>query len=256
MVKRGSFGVRVALYTVTICAMFFVVHFVGNMALHLLGFSSYNAGDGDVCDQHGEAAVQPVGLSRVQRQKGCDTIEDFIEDGDYEKSTDQNPWRQMKWGLPPAKCRVNGHLIERLDPTYNYRRGVALRFTGDLDDKSHVEHWFLGTKVDLNQRKRRVFIDLGANYFHTSVVWFNQRYPCDFTEVHAFEIDPNLFQLPQGFDEEENWVDSNQTGWYKIKGREGHLPKWMIERIHYYNKFAGDADDQSSVNITRFIRRN
>ena len=43
-----------------------------------------------------------------------------------------------------------------------------------------------------------MFLDLGANEFNTGVQWFMRMYPCDFTEVHAFEAIPDLFRIPQG----------------------------------------------------------
>lgn len=54
----------------------------------------------------------------------------------------------------------------------------------------------------MNVRKRRVFLDLGANELNTGVQWFMRMYPCDFTEVHAFGAIPDLFRIPQqGADE-------------------------------------------------------
>ncbi|BBN11094.1 hypothetical protein MPTK1_5g08990 [Marchantia polymorpha subsp. ruderalis] len=184
----------------------------------------------------------------------CNSVEAHMDVFEGQARKPQDPWNQLKWGLPPADCRVKGHLIERLDPLNNYRRGVALGFTTDLDDKTQIEHWFLGTKEDLNQARRRVFIDLGANYFTSSVMWFMHRYPCDFTEVHAFEADPTLFKFPPGWDEERNWVEPERHGWAKIKSRAGHVPSWLLSRIRYYNKFAGVIDNASSVNITRFMK--
>jgi hypothetical protein len=250
----------------TALLLFLSLYFLGNVTLQIIRSNSTNGAAnsqgattaGHLEGKQNRLQIQNVGKVQKQpeQEEGCDTIEDFIDDENYDDKSIENPWRQGKWGLPPARCRVNGHLIERLDPSYNYRRGVALGFTYDLDNKDHMEHWFLGTKVDFNQRKRRVLIDLGANLFHTSVMWFNTRYPCDFTEVHAFEADPNLFKLPEGFDEEANWVDPSVPGWKKVVNREGWLPKWMISRIHYYNKFVGPLDDEkaNAVNITRFIK--
>lgn len=108
----------------------------------------------------------------------------------------KNWWQQMKLGVPPAKCQVNGHLIEQLDLVYNYHQGMALAFMTNNDDKAHIEHGFLGTKMTLQPPQRQVYIDLGKNYFETRMVWFNTRYPCDFMEVHAFKVDSKIVSIP------------------------------------------------------------
>lgn len=163
-------------------------------------------------------------------------------------------WRQMKWIGSPARCKVKGHLIESLDETYNFRRGFALKFVGDVEDKTMLLPWLYGAKVDLNKRARRVYLDLGANDFHTSVQWFSRMYPCDFTEVHAFEVSPGLFRLPAqpGFNEESNWAAENPHS-YRVK-QVPQVPNWMVERIKLYNTYVADADGENSINITRFIK--
>lgn len=161
-------------------------------------------------------------------------------------------WNQMKWIGAPARCRVKGHLIEALDEINNFRRGHALKFVGDVEDKTMVLPWLYGSKVDLNKRSRRVYLDLGANAFHTSVQWFSRMYPCDFTEVHAFEVSPNLFNIPVGFNEETNWAPENPHS-YRVK-QQPQVPDWMVKRIKLYNTYVSDADGDNSINITRWIK--
>ncbi|XP_024367822.1 uncharacterized protein [Physcomitrium patens] len=162
-------------------------------------------------------------------------------------------WSQMKWIGAPAKCRVKGQLIEALDPRNNFRRGFSLKFTSDVEDKTAILPWLYGAKVDLNKRARRVYLDLGANSFRTSVTWFSQMYPCDFTEIHAFEVSPQLFKIPSsGFNEETNWVPENSHA-TRVKTAPG-VPNWMLDRIKTYNTFVSDGDDEKSTNITRFIK--
>lgn len=162
-------------------------------------------------------------------------------------------WNQMKWIGAPARCKVKGQLIESLDEVANFRRGFALKFTDKVGDKTMILPWLYGAKVDLNRRPRRVYLDLGANNFHTSVEWFSRMYPCDFTEVHAFEKTPELFRIPQpGFDEETNWISENSHA-YRVK-EVPQVPDWMVERIKLYNTFVADADGENAVNITRFIK--
>lgn len=38
----------------------------------------------------------------------------------------------------PAPCTVQGFPIEELDDEYNFRRGFALNFTPDVEDKTHL----------------------------------------------------------------------------------------------------------------------
>lgn len=167
----------------------------------------------------------------------------------------KDPWRQMKWVGEPATCRVKGHLIEKLDAGNNFRRGFALKFTADVEDKTHVLPWLLGTRVDLNARERRVYLDLGANAFSTSISWFLRMYPCDFTEVHAFEVDGNLLRKPaEGFNEDANYASANQ--WAVMVKQVPGVPEWMLDRVRVHYKFVSDLDDEGSkaINITRFMK--
>lgn len=191
----------------------------------------------------------------------CSTREGYIEIGDvaglrYKPRTEgENPWNQMKWVGEVAPCRVKGHLIDKLDDERNFRRGFALRFTGDVEDRTHLLPWILASKIDLNQRVRRVFLDLGASYFNTSLTWFMRMYPCDFTEIHAFEFNAHLLQKPsRGFDEEANIMDPN--AWSYMTKVTPEATQWMLDRIKVYHKLVGDEDDtaSNSINITRFIK--
>lgn len=163
-------------------------------------------------------------------------------------------WNQMKWIGAPAKCKVKGQLIESLDVANNFRRGFALKFVGDVEDKTMVLPWLYGARVDLNRRPRRVYLDLGANDFHTSVQWFSRMYPCDFTEVHAWEVSSNLFRIPSpAFNEDMNWSPENS---HSIRvNRTPEVSDWMTARIKLYNAFVSDADGENAVNITRFMKQ-
>jgi len=164
-----------------------------------------------------------------------------------------NAWKQMKWTGAPAYCPVKGQLIEALDPSNNFRRGFALKFVTDVEDKTLLLPWLYGTKVDLNKRARRVYLDLGANDFRTSVTWFSQMYPCDFTEVHAWEVTPNRFKIPSpGFNEDSNWGPENPHATRVL--RTPQVLDWMTKRIKQYSTFVADVDNETSVNITRFIK--
>eukprot|EP00246_Nothoceros_aenigmaticus_P009798 TRINITY_DN2567_c0_g2_i1.p2 TRINITY_DN2567_c0_g2~~TRINITY_DN2567_c0_g2_i1.p2 ORF type:complete len:352 (-),score=51.82 TRINITY_DN2567_c0_g2_i1:346-1401(-) len=171
-----------------------------------------------------------------------------------------DPWRQLKWVGEPAFCRVRGELIEKIDHWNNFRRGWALRFsTGAMadavEDRTHILPWLYGSRVDLNARARRVYLDLGANTFSSSIQWFTQMYPCDFTEIHAFERNAKLLKVPSvPFDERSNFEAPN-TRALRLKKR-AQFPQWMLDRVRVYYNFVSDQDDESSaaVNITRFIK--
>ncbi|GAQ89698.1 3-phytase, partial [Klebsormidium nitens] len=92
-----------------------------------------------------------------------------------------------RMGLPAAE-RVNGMLIEELQPHLHFRPGYAYGQTDDVEDPSHLIPWLLGNQVDLKSASRRVFLNLGANAFDTSTAWFMRTYPVNFDEIHAFEI--------------------------------------------------------------------
>ena len=168
----------------------------------------------------------------------------------------EDPWNQMKWIGRPSPCKVKGHLIESLDIDYNFRRGFSLRFARAVEDKKHLLPWLLGSRIDLNQRSRRVYLDLGANSFTSSILWFLTMYPCDFTEVHAFEVDKKLLKLPlqSSFQEDTNLVSDNPKS-INVNSQ-FRVPHWMLDRIKIYNHFVADHDNATSnaINITRFVK--
>jgi hypothetical protein len=45
-----------------------------------------------------------------------------------DKLGDEDPWKQMKWVVKPACCKVKGQLIESLENTYNFQRGFSLKY--------------------------------------------------------------------------------------------------------------------------------
>lgn len=184
----------------------------------------------------------------------CGTTEGFL---DKDEDQPENPWRQMKWVGEAAACPVKGHLIEKLDDRNNFRRGFALRFSNDVEDKTHILPWLLPSKaIDLHRRPRRVLLDLGANAFSTSLTWFLRMYPCDFTEIHAFEVDSKLLRKPSppGFDEKSNVAKTNPSS-LTVKATP-QPPQWMVDRIQLHYSFVSDGDDKASnaINITRFMK--
>ncbi|KAJ7519629.1 hypothetical protein O6H91_20G047200 [Diphasiastrum complanatum] len=202
-------------------------------------------------------SVNPSLGSRQTTDRINENSECLHRDAYYEieENHGENPWNQMKWMGEPARCKVKGHLIEKLDDINNFRRGFSLRFVDGVEDRTHVLPWLLASKESFHQRKRRVYLDFGANRFSTSVGWFLRMYPCDFTEVHAFEINSKLLKKPEkGFPEKENWADATANS-TRVKRMPG-VPQWMLDRITTYNKYVSDADNEGNqaINITRFIK--
>jgi hypothetical protein len=135
-----------------------------------------------------------------QEDKHCGSILGHLPSKDAwslkeESAKGNDPWMQMKWVGKPANCRVKGHTIEALDDVNNFRRGYALKYIWDVEDKTHILPWLLGSRQDLISRNRRVLLDLGGNTFNTSIQWFMRMYPCDFTEVAYIPV-TSSFYLP------------------------------------------------------------
>jgi hypothetical protein len=88
----------------------------------------------------------------------------------------------------------------------------------------------LASKIDLNQGERRVFLDLGTNRFNNNLTWFMRMYPCDFSEIHAFELNPQWLQKPsQGFDEEANLLWRAWSHAWQLGGTGSSLPSTLID---------------------------
>lgn len=196
-----------------------------------------------------------VGDEFEGKSRHCQSKEEHYEESKRSTIKSDDPWQQMKWVGQPAICSVNGYLIEKLDDSYNFRRGFSLKFVETVEDKTHILPWLLASKVDLNRRKRRVYLDLGANLFNTSVLWFLRMYPCDFTEVHAFESNRSSWRAPNvAFNEGANIVRSSNRS-ISVK-QTPEVPEWMLNRIRIHYQFVADQDDEKKgfINITRFMK--
>ena len=240
-----------------------VLYFVIGVLLSyvLLDFALHHSGNSQCAELVFDAARAKAEKSKVDTEAENAAKEDSICGSvrGHLMSVPRDPkadaWNQMKWIGSPARCKVKGQLIESLDVAENFRRGFALQFVHDVEDKTYLLPWLYGSRVDLNARKRRVYLDLGANNFHTSVEWFLRMYPCDFTEVHAFEVRDGWFVIPEpGFNETANERPENSRA-LRVNAVPG-VPEWMLKRIKLYNNFVSDFDDEktNSLNITRFIK--
>eukprot|EP00475_Leptophrys_vorax_P013818 TRINITY_DN20181_c0_g1_i1.p1 TRINITY_DN20181_c0_g1~~TRINITY_DN20181_c0_g1_i1.p1 ORF type:complete len:201 (+),score=15.03 TRINITY_DN20181_c0_g1_i1:26-604(+) len=104
----------------------------------------------------------------------------------------------------------------------------------------------------MTKRPRRVLIDFGANFFATSVTWFLQTYPMEFTEIHAFEVVAERFQIPAA--RNEPFLPMNNKSRLRPFGKgPPPIPGWQLERIKAYNVFVGLEDGKDHINATRWI---
>ncbi|CAI5957715.1 unnamed protein product [Closterium sp. NIES-65] len=151
-----------------------------------------------------------------------------------------------QWTPRVSPCLVAGLPIEELDAHLNFRRGWTLGFVDDVEDKTQILP-FLRANMDpsLHRRKRRVLVDLGANEFETSVTWFLRMYPLDFTEIHAVEVQTDLFQKPSTPPLEVPAYEINSQSRLRPFGRgPAGFPAWLMDRVHPYNFFISSQDNQ------------
>ncbi|CAI5525132.1 unnamed protein product, partial [Closterium sp. Naga37s-1] len=151
-----------------------------------------------------------------------------------------------QWTPRVSPCLVAGLPIEELDAHLNFRRGWTLGFTEDVEDKTQILPLMRGAMdPTMHARERRVFLDLGAKEFNTSVTWFLQMYPLDFTEIHAVEARPDVFQTPSPTTPK---VLANGLGLNsRLRPRRGgpaDFPKWLLQRVHPYNFYVSSKDNQ------------
>ncbi|KAH9317255.1 hypothetical protein KI387_019024, partial [Taxus chinensis] len=201
-----------------------------------------------------------IAIGREVKLGNESTDQCATRDGHYsgQAEEEERAWKQMKWIGEAASCRVKGHFIEKLDHVNDFRRGYALKFTDNVEDKTHLLPWLLASRTgELGLRRRRVYLDLGANSFSSSVDWFLRMYPCDFTEVHAFEINPSLWRAPtEPFHEDANLLPGQRSNPIRVNSTPS-IPEWMMERVKIHYQLVSDHDDPStnSIDISRFMKK-
>ncbi|CAI5528770.1 unnamed protein product, partial [Closterium sp. Naga37s-1] len=160
------------------------------------------------------------------------------------------------WIPRMSPCPVAGLPIEELDEHLNFRRGYSLGFVDDAEDKTHILP-VLRAVLDpaMHARKRRVLIDLGGRFFNSSVTWFLQSYPLDFTEIHAVEVRQGVFQVPAP---SHKTIRANMS--YRSRLRPLHtgpadFPPWLLARVHSHRFMASAIDNagKNIVNVTRWL---
>ncbi len=82
----------------------------------------------------------------------------------------RRPHEELRWRRRRREMdKKTGEMSSQGGTDRESGRGCALKFTADVEDKTHFLPWLLGSKVNLNARERRVYLDLGANAFETSI---------------------------------------------------------------------------------------
>eukprot|EP00271_Cylindrocystis_brebissonii_P002316 TRINITY_DN1284_c0_g1_i1.p1 TRINITY_DN1284_c0_g1~~TRINITY_DN1284_c0_g1_i1.p1 ORF type:complete len:432 (+),score=63.33 TRINITY_DN1284_c0_g1_i1:198-1493(+) len=230
-----------------------------------------------------EATVRPLGgpenATEVLQSAGVSTsakeveanvqpeCHDWVRPQENGEAGAEDPWLAMKWVDQPSLCPVRGHTIEMLDPVNNFRRGWALDFAGDVEDRSLLPAFFLASQdTSLQTRKRRVLLDLGGKNFESSTAWFLRQYPLDFTEVHAFEMQEGRYRIPRQHPAAQDAVAKlNGASRTRPKGdtrNPAPIPNWMLTRIKSYQVMVTNEDGMievqgkplKKINITRFMK--
>ncbi|GJP31982.1 hypothetical protein CLOM_g16534 [Closterium sp. NIES-68] len=167
-----------------------------------------------------------------------------------------DPWASSKWMPRMSPCPVAGLPIEELDEHLNFRRGYVLGFVDDAEDKTQILPT-LRAVLDpaLSTKKRRVLIDLGARFFNTSVTWFLQSYPLDFTEIHAVEVRQGVFEVPAAGNKTVRGEMNHRSRLRPIGKGPADFPAWLLARVHShrFKAAAWDKAAQNVVNVTRWL---
>ncbi|CAI5495926.1 unnamed protein product [Closterium sp. Naga37s-1] len=160
----------------------------------------------------------------------------------------EDPWVSAKWIPRMSPCPVAGLPIEELDEHLNFRRGYALGFVDDAEDKTQILP-VLRAVLDpsMHTKKRRVLVDLGGRFFNTSVTWFLQSYPLDFTEIHAVEVRQGVFQVPAPSHKTLRANMGNRSRLRALHMGPADFPAWLLARVHSHHFKATARDDAAQV---------
>jgi hypothetical protein len=138
--------------------------------------------------------------------------------------------------LTPSQDLLNS-CLEPINP--ECLRSPLFCTSGDskyVEDRSYVR-WLpacdqakTSTFASAFTASRVILVDWGANTFDSSIGYFIQHYPLEFTDIFAVEVNPNIFKIP---------------------------PPQIYSPIHYFNAFIDTADVLTSspphLNATRFL---
>lgn len=98
-----------------------------------------------------------------------------------------------------------------------------------IEDRSYLN--LLANHYVPSSAPRKIYLDLGAAGFDSSVGWFYNHYPLTFDEVYAFEAKPNVFQIPPR---------------QQIGGQ-------LYDSIHFYQVTVGTQDNKAK-NVLDFAK--
>jgi len=72
---------------------------------------------------------------------------------------------------------------------------------GGAEDRSFIK--LFPQYMDVHQLwngRRKIFLDVGASTYESSVVWFREKYPVTFDEIHVWEAEAGKFRIPPSED--------------------------------------------------------
>jgi len=93
-----------------------------------------------------------------------------------------------------------------------------------VEDRTYLQ--FLANHVNVTGAPRKVYVDVGANTFESSIGWMMSNYPLEFDQIYAWEANSGVTVIPP------------------------HLKK----KIFFEEKMVGDTDGPNSVNLIRFLK--
>lgn len=99
-----------------------------------------------------------------------------------------------------------------------------------------------------------MYLDLGARDFGSSVSWFMHYYPLDFTEIHAFEVKKDVFQVPAHHTEAEEQLRPLTSASRRVPKSALPIPNFILDRVTSHIKFVDCKDTEDHVDIRRFIK--
>jgi len=99
------------------------------------------------------------------------------------RSTDRSIMSSFKYETP-----AQSYLANRILP-------------GGAEDRSFIK--LFPQYMDVHQLwngRRKIFLDVGASTYESSVVWFREKYPVTFDEIHVWEAEAGKFRIPPSED--------------------------------------------------------
>jgi len=87
----------------------------------------------------------------------------------------------------------------------------------------------VGQHVNCSKFRRRILIDVGMNNYSSSLEWFDMKYPCEFDQIYAFEVEKEFITLPP------------------------YLSSQKAAKIKIANKFVSTVENSTHTRLATFI---